>query len=54
MVSQDINKAVEYMETAISKDSSCIQAYSTLATIEMQRSASVMIQAKLSYKVNVK
>ncbi len=40
MVTQDIDRAVEHMETAIAKDNSCVQAYNTLATIEMQRSVS--------------
>ena len=37
MYSQDMVKAVKYMETAIDTDNSCVQAYNTLATIEMQR-----------------
>ena len=40
MVSQDVDKALQLIETAITKDNSCVQAYNTLATIEMQRSVS--------------
>ena len=37
MVHQDIDRAVKSLETAIAIDTSCIQAYEALASLEMQR-----------------
>ena len=37
MCKQDVEGAVAAMETAISVDNSCVQAYDTLASLELQR-----------------
>ena len=34
---RDIDKAIKSLEAAIAMDSSCIQAYETLASLEMQK-----------------
>lgn len=37
VVKSDIEQTVVYMQKALAVDSSCVQAYDTLASIEMQR-----------------
>lgn len=37
-----MNKAIKNFETAIATDNSCVQAYNTLATLEMQRWALII------------
>ena len=47
---QDMEKAISAMENAISVDNSCVQAYDTLASLELQRWVCIYIW-KLSVKL---
>lgn len=43
MAHRDIDRAIKSLRTAIEMDSSCIQAYETLASLEMQRSVKSLL-----------